>query len=144
MAQTKHSSYRASIASILTTELNSLANNANTVASAAIDNSTNLDLYHDLTLTVTAQGSSRSAGALVTVFMIQALDDANYDDVNEQTAEVAAVFSLDAVTTARQISRRDIPIPPGKFKYFIRNQTGQSLAASGNILEYRAHSVETV
>ncbi len=143
MAISKHSAYTASIASALTTELNSIANNANTAASAEIDNSTDLNLYHDLTLTIAAQGSSRAAGAIVVVYLVMALDGTNFDDINETTAEVAAVFSLDAVTTARQATRRDVPVPPGKFKYFIRNATGQTLAASGNLLEYRAHNVES-
>jgi len=144
MALTKHSAYVAAIASTLTTELNSLGTAANSSASAEIDNSTDLNLYHDLTLTIATQGVARTAGATVVVYLIPALDDTNFDAVNETTAEVAAVFSLDASTTARQATRRDVPIPPGKFKYFIRNVTGQTLAASGNLLEYRAHNVETL
>jgi hypothetical protein len=143
MATTKHKSYTAAIASALTTELNSLANNANCTASAAIDNTTNLDLFHDLTFTVAAQGAARSSGATVGIYMVMALDGTNYDDTNETTAELVAVFQFDAATTARQATRRDIPVPPGLFKYFARNQTGQALAASGNLLEYRAHSVDT-
>lgn len=144
MATTKHKAYRATVANALTTEMNSLANNGNTAASATIDNTTNLDLYHDLTLNVAAQGVARSAGASIVVYLIMALDGTNFDAVLESTAEVVAVFPLDGSTTARQLTRRDIPIPPGLFKYFVRNITGQTLAASGNILEYRAHSVETV
>lgn len=144
MATTKHKAYRATVANALTTEMNSLANLGNTAASATIDNTSNLDLYHDLTLNVAAQGTARSAGASIVVYLIMALDGTNFDAVNETTAEVVAVFPLDAATTARQLTRRDIPIPPGLFKYFVRNITGQTLAASGNTLEYRAHSVETV
>jgi hypothetical protein len=143
MATTRHKSYTASIASVHTTSLNSLANNANSAASTAIDNTSNLDLYDDLTLTVATQGSARSTGASVVVYLIPALDGTNYDAVNETTAEVAAVFPLDAATTARQLTRRDVPIPPGLFEYFVRNQTGQAFAASGNILERRSHSLET-
>lgn len=143
MATTKHKSYSASIASALTTELNSLANGSASAASSAIDNSSNLDLYHDLTLTIAAQGSARSAGATVSVYLVMALDGTNYDDVNATTAELVAVFPLDAVTTARQSTRRDVPVPPGLFKYFVVNSTGQAFAASGNVLEYRAHSIET-
>lgn len=144
MAVTKHKSYTATVANALTTEMNSLANNANTAASGTIDNTSNLDLYHDLTLSIAAQGTARSAGASVIVYLTMALDGTNFDAVNETTAEVVAVFPLDAATTARQITRRDIPIPPGLFKYFVRNATGQAFASSGNILEYRAHSVETL
>lgn len=143
MAATKHKAYAAAIASTLTTELNSLASAATSAASAAIDNTTNLDLYHDLTLTVAVQGSARSAGATVSVYLTPALDGTNYDDVNATTAELVAVFPLDAATTARQSTRRDVPVPPGLFKYFVVNSTGQAFAASGNILEYRAHSIET-
>lgn len=143
MATTKHKAYSADIASAHTTSLNSLANNSNSAVSSAVDNTTALDMFHDLTLTVATQGSARSAGATVGVYLVMALDGTNYDAENETTAELVAVFHLDAATTARQLTRRDVPIPPGLFKYFVRNQTGQAFAASGNILEYRAHSLES-
>ena len=143
MAATKHKAYTAAVASIITTDLNSLTTSALTGISAAIDNGTNLDLFCDLTLTVAAQGSARSTGANVAVYMVQALDGSNYDDAHAGTAELVAVFRLDAATTARQSTRRDVPIPPGLYKYFLVNNTGQAFAASGNILEHRMHSIET-
>ena len=143
MATTKHKAYTAAIASVLTTDLNSLGSGSTSAATAALDNTTNLDLFADLTLTVAAQGAARSAGANVAVYMVQALDGTNYDDVHAGTAELVAVFSLDAATTARQSTRRDVPIPPGLYKYFVVNNTGQAFAASGNILEHRMHSIET-
>lgn len=144
MATTRHKAYTAAIATAHSTTLNSLANNANSAASSTIDNSTTLDLFHDLTLTVAAQGVARSAGATVGVYLIMALDGTNFDAVNEVTGELVGVFHLDASTTGRQLTRRDVPIPPGLFQYFVRNQTGQAFAASGSILEYRAHSLESV
>lgn len=144
MADTTHRGYTAAIASVLTTELNSLASAGVSAASSARDNTTNLDLFTDLTFTIAAQGAARSSGANVSVYLIMALDGTNYDDTNATTAELAAVFSFDAVTTARQSTRRDIPIPPGLFKWFVVNNTGQAFAASGNILEVRNHSVKSV
>ena len=70
MAATKHKAYSAAIASALTTELNTLANGSASSASAAIDNTTNLDLFMDLTLTVAAQGGARSTGATVSVLSL--------------------------------------------------------------------------
>jgi hypothetical protein len=143
MATTQHQAYAAAIASVLTTDLNSIANAAISAASSAIDNTSNLDLYDDLTFTIATQGGTRSAGATVSVLMVQALDGTNYDDVEATCGQLVAVFPLDAATTARQVSVRDVPIPPGLFKYFVRNNTGQAFASSGNILERRPHSIET-
>ena len=144
MADTTHKAYSQSATTALSTELNSLANNANTAASSEIDNGTALDLYADIELTLAAQGSARSAGATISVYMTHALDGTNYDDVHETTAELCAVFPLDAATTARRRTVRDVPISPGKFKFFARNSTGQALAASGSTVKYRFHSVKTV
>lgn len=138
---TKYTAYTGAIASILTTQLNSLANNANSALSAAIDNTTALDIYCDLTLTIATQASARTAGAIVSVFLVQALDGTNYDAVHETTAERVATFTLDAAVTARQLSRRFISPPPGLCGLFVRNGTGQAFPASGNILEIRFYSL---
>lgn len=143
MAVTKHKAWSASIATALSTELNSLGNGSQSSASSAIDNTSALDLLIDMTLTVATQGSARSAGATVSVYLVPALDGTNYDDAVAGNAELVAVFPLDAATTARQQTRRDIPIPPGLYKLFAVNNTGQALAASGNLVEIRAHNIET-
>lgn len=145
MASTTHKAYTQSATSALSTELNSLSNAANTAASGAIDNSTNLDLYMDLELVLATQGSARSAGAYVGVYLTQSLDGTNYDDVHETTARLVATFPLDAATTARRATVRNVPIPPSAtFKLFARNATGQALAASGNTIKYRTHSLQSV
>jgi hypothetical protein len=143
VATTKHAAYSAAIASILTTELNSLSNGSVSSASSAVDNSSALDLFCDFTFTIATQGGTRSAGATVTVLMVQALDGTNYDDVQATCSQVVAVFPLDAATTARQCSVRDVPVPPGLYKLAILNSTGQAFASSGNILEHRFHSITT-
>ena len=142
MATTKHSSY-AGIQTILSTELNSLTNATNSAASSAVDNTTNLNLFMDLELVLGSQGSARSAGATVAIYMVVAVDGSNYPDVNETTAELIAVLALDAATTARRAAVRDVPMPPALFKLFARNNTGQTLNASGNTLKYNAHSITT-
>jgi hypothetical protein len=127
----------------LTTELNSLANGSATAASAAIDNTSALDLFVDLELVVATQGSARSAGATVSVYMVTSLDGTNYDDVLAGVTELVAVFPLDAATTARRRTVRDVPCGPNKFKFFAVNNTGQALASSGNTVSYRFHSITT-
>jgi hypothetical protein len=143
MAATTHKGYTAAAASVLTTELNSLASAATSAASAAIDNTTNLDLYVDLELVLATQASSRLTGPTVSVYLTQALDGTNYTDTVAAVAELVAVFTLDVATTARRVSVRDIPVPPGLFKLFVVNSTGQAFAASGNTLKARYHSILT-
>lgn len=142
MATTKHSAY-AAVATALTTELNSIANNANTAAGAAIDNSSALAMFADVELYVAAMATARATGATIELYITPALDGTNYSDVNETTAELIASFPLDAATTARRIVRRDIPIPPGLYKPFARNRTGQTIAGSANVVIYRTHNVDT-
>ena len=143
MASTIHKGYTAAAATILTTELNSLATATNTAASTAVDNTTNLDLFMDLELVIATMGVARSAGGYVAVYMARSLDGTNYDDVNETTANLVAVFPLDAATTARRLTVQDVPCTPGKWKLFARNVTGQTLASSGNTLSARYHSITT-
>jgi hypothetical protein len=63
----------------LTTELNALANGSYSAASAAIDNTSNLDLFDDLELTVT-YGTNPTANAPVEIYLIPSTDGTNYAD----------------------------------------------------------------
>ena len=130
--------YTAAIASALTTELDALANGSASAASAAIDNTTTCDTHIDVTVTLATQGSARSAGATVAVYIIYALDGTNYDRAVAATAEPLVVLPYDAATTATQSTRTGI-IRPGLFKLLAVNNTGQALGATGNLVEYRTY-----
>jgi hypothetical protein len=134
------------IASALTTDLNSLANAAYSAASGAIDNLTDLYEYIELELNLAAQGSARSSGGTVEVWMEKQIDGTNYED-RANTAfghQFLASFPLDAATTTRRLVLSNIPIPPAAFKLSVRNNTGQAFASSGSTLKYRRYNEQGV
>lgn len=143
MAITSHSAYTAASATVLTTGLNSLANAANSAVSNAIDNSTTLDLYADFTLVVGAQ-TARTGTPTVELYITPAMDGANYDDANETINDKIGTFKLDTATNARRVTVRDVPIPPGLYKVYVRNLSSQTFAAAANTVSIRTHSLKTV
>ena len=130
----------------LSTELNGLANNTYSALSAEINNESSLALYIDLELTLATQGAARSTGAWVGVYIATAVDPTpTYPDTSlDAFAELLAAFPLDNTTTARRLTRTNIAVPPLRFKLYVKNVTGQALAASGNTLKFRLHSEQGV
>ena len=136
--------------SLLTTEVNSLANNARTAASAAYDNSAAGFgfLWGEFELVVTF-GAAPTAGTGFDLYLIESVDGTNYTDGSSSVAppltSFVGSFPLRAVTTAQRIHLRGVPLPPGKWKALLHNNgTGQTAAASGNtlsVLPYRQQGV---
>jgi hypothetical protein len=132
----------------LTTELNSLAN-GNTALSAAIDNSSVHALYHDLELVVTF-GTAPAENTYVEVYLLPSIDGTNYDDGTAGTPgtvpraeNLVWAALLRNVTSAQRRVKKLVEVPAGNFKYLVRNQAGQSMAASGNTLKYAAHELSS-
>ena len=138
-----------SLTGYFTTELNTLADSTSdttgfSAAGAEIPNGTDLKRFLALELVLATQGSARTAGGFVAVYINYSADGTNYDDTsNKAFSEILTVFQLDAATTARRLTRVDIPIPPVDFKLLVMNDTGYQLAATGNTLQYRTYG-ETV
>lgn len=141
MADFKHKAYDA-IVTVLSTELNSLANNAG-VISAAIDNTGSLNLYDDLEFVVTF-GSAPADGAPVDVYVVASADggvtygDGDASVVPPQNHYVTS-FAVRAVTSAQRLIVRDIPVPGLFYKYVVYNKAGQAMAATLNTLKRRSH-----
>lgn len=137
------------IVSAMTTELNSLANNARNISSAlGSDATTAASLYADFELSWT-QGVAPTAGTGFDLYLVRSADGTNYADGSSSIApslnSYVGTFWVRAVTTAQRDVIPDVRLPPGLFKtILVNNGTGQSMAASGNTLKYRPHNLQNV
>lgn len=122
---------------VLTTELNSLAAAARTAKGTEYANSTDLRQHFWLEFTGSF-GSSPTAGRMLTVFALKALDGTNYEDGDASTTPpataVVATLPVRATTSAQRITSRRFELPPCKIKFVLQNDADTSLAASSNVL----------
>jgi hypothetical protein len=137
-------------ATLLSTELNSLANNGtaigsaynNTVGGGGGDGYTLCDVE-----LVATYGSAPTANTGVSLWFLMTEDGTNYEDGDNSTTPgrlADAVFPLRAVTTAQRIIRR-VLLPWGNFKPLVKNDgTGQAMAASANTVKIRPATGEGV
>lgn len=138
MSSIQLAAYRG-VSNAMTTELNSLASSTGKAISSAFDNSTNLDLFDDLQLTVTF-ASAPTAGTVVELYLLPSIDGGtDYADgstsVLPQSSLYVGGFAVRAVTTAQKMIVRGVALPPGLFKYLVQNTTNQAFPASGSTLE---------
>lgn len=140
-----------STTTILDTGLNSLANNA-LVASAAQDNSTDLDLYADLEIVVSGFGASIDQGtAYLEVYLCPSVDGSNYPDGHDASVTPAAIALIGVAVKATangsgglRSTITGISLPPRQFKVVVKNTSGQALAASANTVKIRKYKLQSV
>lgn len=138
------------LTTLLSTELNSLANGS-TIISAAINNETNEAMFMDMQLHLGSLNLSAQANPSVSVVFLESTDGGTtYDDGTagattsaHSPKAPAAVFPLrlGAGAEVKEAVVSMIPIPPGYFKMEIKNSTGVAFAATLNTLKYRTYKV---
>lgn len=137
------------ISTLLSTGLNSLANNALAV-SATFDNTVGQtgDGYTlcDVELVVT-YGTAPTANTGVSVWFLGNPDGTNFEDGGTSVTPGRlpdVVFPVRAVTTAQRITRR-VWLPWGQLQALLKNDgTGQAMAATANTLKIRPVTREAV
>jgi len=125
---------------VLSTELNSLANNAMALSAAITpDISVSITdvLYIEIGVDV-SYGSAVSAGGVISCWFIDQVDGSYVDgDASTQPPENPVQVLLRAVSGAQRRKVRS-GAPPGTFKLLAKNDnTGQSMAASNNTIKVR-------
>lgn len=143
MATTQQWTTPETIATALTTELNSLANAAQSAQSAAIDNLTGLYQYIELELVLASLTPTGSP--YCQVYLVKQIDGTNYEDLSTSASHlVVATFPFSTAVAAKRIVAANILIPPCAFKLAVQNQAGPALGASGNTLKYRRYNEQSV
>ena len=129
------------ITTVLSTALNSLANNSN-VLSSAITLSTGEPGYRfgEWELYIASSAAAMTANTAFTGWIIQALDGTNDEDGGTSVTPARTpdlIFPVRAVSTAQRITWQS-ELPTGSFKVLLRNDgTNQTVASSGNTLKVR-------
>jgi hypothetical protein len=120
---------------VLTTELNALADGAWSAAGSEYDNSADLRQFFQAVVAVDFVAAP-TATAFLSLFFIKAVDGTNYDTIdtdNDPRADklVATINLID--TTAAQIRSSNIFTLSGvKGKFILKNSSGQAFPATGS------------
>lgn len=145
MATTTWSAYtdRGNLAG---TMLDSLADATLSAASTELDNATNKDTH--ALIEVNLGSITPVSPAYLEIYMIKAPDGTNYEqtpvvagaDVNSVAQVIPVVASASA---KRVMSKFMIALPPCKVKFYVGNQLGVAMAATGNTFDVYTANLES-
>ena len=127
---------------VVSTELNSLANDTAALVSTALSNdaSDERNLLADFMIVIAEQGGARDGGA-ISLLIVPEVNSTYGDVATVQTALIhiahrddgtTCSFVLDSAVTARTITVPNVKIPNANYKVGLLNESGQALAATGN------------
>jgi hypothetical protein len=127
-----------SVTTHMTTDLDSIADDANSAASSAIDNTTALRLFEDLEFLLKDNGTnSPTAGGVIEVYLLASVDGTNYPDgstsIDPAANTFVGVFNTRVVSTDQRMVLRGISLPALKYKYLIINKTGMAFTTANTL-----------
>lgn len=140
---------------LVSTELNSLANNAAALGSTVFDNATELWPFGQFELTVTFS-SAPTANNTIDLYLIPSIDGTNYGDAitgasgSAPSTSYLGSFPLRAVTTLQRVplgaggQAGRIELPPSKFKIFAINKSGAAMPSSGSLIKMQPYRRQIV
>ena len=130
---------------VLSTGLNSLANNTMSAASSTLDNSVNLDIYCDIEVNLASL--SPTAGAYVSIYVWEAIDGTNFPAQSDADLRLTSTQLLCTIpigttaSTAQRVAYRNLVLPPAKIQFKLDNQAGVALNASGNTVKIITYNI---
>ena len=128
-----------------TQTLTSLADDEWTNLSDAIDNSTNKYIMVDLELVLGSASFPVATDNIVSFYLVPSVDGTNYPnwvgniatEVQENNIHFIGSVTCSDATEAQRLVLRAVSLPPGLYKYGVRNRAGVAFASSGNTLKWR-------
>lgn len=129
---------------MLSTELNSLANNGYCSAGSAIGaDATGGPMFADFELVL---GSlNPTATVIAELYALRSADGTNYEDApsstNPGTLMYLGTFVGATGSAAKRLVLADVQLPPGLWKPVLKNTSGVTLAASGNTVKQRSFNL---
>lgn len=124
----------------LSSGLDSLAD-AGVVTGAAINNSSNRYMGMKVQIELATVDLSAQSSPGVVIRLIESIDGGDsYEDNDDKAYGITLPIGE---TSAAHKRIGDFIIPPGYFKLAIVNNTGLSLASTGNVLSYATYTPET-
>jgi len=130
--------------SYLSTALDSLANDG---IKFGAEFTTSQKKRIAIELSIAAQGSARSSGAHVQVYIVPSIDGGTTyaygsDSLAPSMNHLKGAFQLDAATSARVDIVEGVELGAGRYKIAVVNKTGQAFASSGNTVRYGLYTDE--
>jgi hypothetical protein len=131
-----------------TQTLDSLADNEYTNWSDEIDNSTHKYRLADIRI-VLGSAAFTGADSGIELYLIPTVDGTNYPtwtgngtaDEQENVPFYVDFAPTTATTSAQAMVLRDVALPNGKYRFAVRSRANVALAASGNTIYFRPHTV---
>jgi hypothetical protein len=151
MTDVRNSGYKAAAQTVLSAELDSLANDGWSALSSEVDNSLNGYMFADFEVDI-GSITPTGADAAIELYLVPSIDDTQYPSVNFAAAADeqennqyfigSVTLSLDAEVQIHTL--RGVELPPGKFKVGARNRSNVGLAASANTVKWRPWQYSSV
>jgi len=138
------SGYQAQTTSALTTELNALADGSLSALGTQISNSSTKYLLADFEVCI-ASSYTVSSTSFLTLYLVPAIDDANYASWSTGTAFTGSSqyavgiiqFPPVSSSTNTRGTVQQITIPTGNYKPAIGSNMGSALPATSNVMTVR-------
>lgn len=136
---------------LMSTDLNSLADNTVNVGAVLPDNTSNRYFYVEFELYLASVDLSAQTNPGVELYLVPSYDGTNYADVGTDasntiyppTQYLACVLGVAETSAVHRVVSPHVIIDPLKYTPVVINKTGVALAVTGNVLKSKYYTVTT-